>query len=250
MLLGVVGVDSSAQTLGQWHFDESSGDIATDSAGDNDGTLVGDATFVPGGIVGNAVGVTKSGNGLVEMGEVFPMTSGDFSVSAWIKTGQNDQQAELIPVAKHQSGSRNGYFLAVNTTSTYGQIGKALFYASVLPGSEVISTTTVNDGEWHLIVGTYRASGWAEIFVDGRGVEDSGSVPAIVGNDASFLAGGIEFGGMPTGLYDGQIDEMLIFGHALHDEEVQLLFEHPQITLLFASGFESGDTSAWSTAVE
>ena len=241
-------VPSLAQLLGQWHFDEGSGTVASDSLGLNDGNLSGDAAFVSGGIVGNAVSMTKAGNGFVEMGDIFPMTFGDFSVVVWVKTSLGDQQAELFPVSKHVSGAMSGYFLAVNTSGgAYGQTDKAFFYTGVHPGSEVISTSAVNDGAWHQVVGVYRDSGQAEIFVDGAIAEDSKSAPPIGANVASFMAGGIHVGTEPVGSFDGQVDELQVFGNALSSEEVQLLFEDPQITLLFASGFESGDTSTWSS---
>ena len=238
-----------AQLLGQWHFDEVSGSVASDSAGVNDGELNGDAAFVSGGIVGNAVSVSRAGNGFVEMGDVFPMTSGDFSVVVWVKTNPGDQQSDLFPVAKHESGTVNGYLIAVNTSSIYGQTDKAYFYASVNPGAEAISTTSVNTGMWHQVVGIYQASGQADIFVDGGHPEDSEPVPAIVDNAAPLMAGAINIGSTPTGHFDGQLDELQIFGHALNDEEVRLLFDNPQMPLMFANGFESGDTSAWSAVV-
>jgi len=242
--------DAIAQSLGQWHFDEDSGSVAADSVGVNNGILNGDASFVTGGISGNAVSVSKAGNGFVEMGDVFPMTSGDFSIVVWLKTSPGDQQSDLFPAAKHVSGTLNGYFLAVNNSSNYGQTDKAWFYTSVNPGSEVISTTSVNNGEWHQIVAVYRASGQAEIFVDGGHAEASHSVPPIVDNAASFMAGGIYLGAAPIGSFDGQLDELQVYGHALNGEEVQLLFDDPKVSLLFASGFESGDTSDWTSTVQ
>lgn len=250
LLLFGTRVTTFAQLLGQWHFDEGSGAVASDSLGINDGNLNGDAVFVPGGVVGNAVSMTKAGDGFVEMGDIFPMTSGEFSVVVWVKTAPGDQQAELFPVSKHVSGEKSGYFLAVNTSGgSYGQDDKTFFYTGVNPGSEVISTSTVNDGAWHQVVGVYRDSGQAEIFVDGGSPEDSRFAPPILGNAASFMAGGIHFGVTPTGLFDGQLDELQVFGHALSREEVQLLFERPGASLIFSDHFESGDTSAWSKVV-
>jgi len=247
LALGATG-NCFAQLLSQWHFDETSGTVAVDSVGGNDGTLNGDAAFVAGGISENAISVTKAGNGFVNMGDVFPMTSGNASISVWIKTAPGDQQADNVFVSRHQAGSTNGYLLGVNTTSGYGLTDKAYFYASDPHGEELISTTTVNDGEWHHIVAVYRQSGPSELYVNGGAPEDTGPAGPVIGNSAPFVAGGVHFS-IPGGTWDGQIDELRVFGHALSSTEVQILYEHPAGTLIFVDGFETGDTSAWSVIV-
>jgi len=51
-------------------------------------------------------------------------------------------------------------------------------------------------------------------------------------------------------VFNGQIDELQILDDALNSEEVQLLFSSPQIHLVYARGFGSGDTSSWSNRVQ
>lgn len=238
---------SDAGTIGQWRFDEGSGSVATDSVGGQPGTLHGGATFVPGGISGNAISLTRSLDSFVSMGDVFAMTSGDFSLVVWVKTAPGDQQSGLLAVAKHESGYYNGYFVNLNKTSIYGLHDKALFYHSSTVGNEVVSTTTVNDGEWHQIACVYHAGGAAEIYVDGGIVEQSKPSTPIIANSADFMVGGISVVGTPTGYFDGLIDELQIFDHALGAAEVQALYSNPEAILVFADGFESNDTSVWST---
>jgi hypothetical protein len=238
-----------AGTIGQWRFDEPSGAIAADSVGGHPGTLYGGAAFVPGGISGNAVSLTRSLDSFVTMGDAFAMTTGDFSLVFWVKTAPGDQTSDLIAVAKHESGFYNGYFANLNLTSTYGLRDKALFYHSSTPGNEVVSSTTVNDGEWHQIVCVYHAGGTAEIYVDGGIAEQSKPSTPIIDNSADFMVGGIFFGGSPAGLFDGLIDELQIFDHALDAAEVEALYSNPEALLVFADGFESSDTSEWSTVV-
>ena len=45
------------------------------------------------------------------MGNVYPFTSGDFSIVVWVKTTVSDGQ---FAVSRHHSGSGNGYFMALN----------------------------------------------------------------------------------------------------------------------------------------
>lgn len=241
--------EASAQVLGQWHFDENAGTTAADSAGSNYGTLNGDAFFAPVGVVGNAVGMSRAGDGYISMGDIFPMTSGGFSLVAWVMTAPGNQQADLSLVARHEAGTANGYIIGINANGPYGRTDKAWFYVSAASGSELNSTTSVNDGDWHQVVGVYHASGFSELFVDGGEAEDSGTMPAVVANDAPFRAGGVNLNGMPVSTLDGYIDELQVYGRALSAFEVQVLYEQPQATLLFGSGVERGNTSAWTASV-
>ena len=146
--------------------------------------------------------MTKAGGGFVNMGDVFSMTSGDFSLVLWVKTAPGDQQEDLIPLSRHVSGHLNGYAIIMNISAggAAGQIDKAYFYHSSAFGAEVISTTTVNDGAWHQIVAVYHAGGQVEIYVDGGQIEGSAAASPIQANSAVFQVGGITFGNTPTGV--------------------------------------------------
>jgi hypothetical protein len=177
------------------------------------------------------------------MGQVLDLTTGDFSVSFWVKT--NTQDPDTFAVSKHQSGSGNGYFVFLNSTFIFGQADKSSFYYS---GGTTVSTTTVNDDTWHHIVAGYTDGGNAEIYVDGVPVEDSQPAVPIIGNAADFLVGGLTYGGTPTGNFTGLIDDVQVYDHALSAVEVQLVFHDPGLfgDSLFFDDFESGGTSAWS----
>ena len=95
LVLGASAVARS-QPLGQWHFDEDSGAVAADSVGNHPGALSGDASFVSGGVVGNAVSMSKAGDGLVEMGDVFPMTSGDGMAMAPVLAKISSPSAKVV----------------------------------------------------------------------------------------------------------------------------------------------------------
>jgi hypothetical protein len=220
-----------ADLIGRWHFDEPSGSVTKDSAADNDGVLSGDASFLPVGIAGNAVSMSRAGNGFVNFGDIFPFTSGDFSYSIWVKMAPGDQEELGVAVGKHVThSSANGHFLGINAWGSRGQNDKAWFYMSSAIGQELISTTSVNDGEWHHIVVTYQAGGQARLYVDGGSPEMSKStVPMpIIFSSSDFYVGAVNWrGDGPQGHFDGYIDELQIYDHALSAEEVQFLFENP-----------------------
>jgi len=213
--------------LAHWTFDETGGSIAHDSAGSHDGLLsTNGASFVTNGIAGNAVSITKAGNGFVNMGNVLGLESGDFSVLAWVKMTEGDTNQSTI-LSKQRAGYANGYVIAANLTSGYGQPSKAWFYDSDFHGQEVTSTSSVNDGEWHQIVGVYVAGANKYIYVDGAPAEASNASRPIVANPGKFVVGGVDFDGTPGGTFSGLIDDVQIYNYALNPAEIDFLFGHP-----------------------
>lgn len=69
-------------------------------------------------------------------------------------------------------------------------MGRAMFVASDLAGQELVSTSAVNDGEWHQLVAVYEAGVEKRLYVDGQPVDAQGPAAAIVANTAPFLLGG------------------------------------------------------------
>lgn len=240
---------SFAGTVAHWPFDENGGDTAFDVVGSHHGVLGGSATLGAQGVSGGAISLDHTTGDLVLMGDVFGFTSGDFSISVWVKT--TTTVPESVVVGKHMSGVGVGYFVCLNTSAGYGETEKAYFYHSTSPGNAPISTTTVNDGAWHHIVAVYAAGATAKIYVDGSPAEDSGTSSPIGATSAVFMVGGITYGTTPTALFTGLVDDLQLYDHALSDQEVDLLFANPGLTAdhVFADGFESGDTREWSLAV-
>lgn len=220
-----------AAAVAQYHFNESSGTTAFDSAGSFNGTLsLAGASFVPGGISGNAISLTQASGGLVNMGSSFPaFASGDFSIVLWVNT--TTTAADTIALSKHKAGVQNGYLLAINTTGGGGQTNKATFTA----GSEFVSqsptsTSTVNDGLWHQIVGVYLAGGTHSIYVDGSPVEASTPSQTVPDLSAPFLIGGVrEVAGTnnPEARYTGLVDEVQVYNQALTASQIDFLFQNP-----------------------
>ena len=203
------------RAVAHWKFDETSGTVAHDSAGSFDGTLSpGGSSFVPGGISGNGISLSKAGQGFVDMGSVLGMESGDFSVVAWVKMSAGDTTECSTIVSKQRAGYANGYVIAVNRcggpTAGYAKPGKAWFYDSDYQGQEITSKTSVNDGHWHQIVGVYEAGGNKSIYVDGVTAEATNSSRPIVANPGRLLMGGVDFDGTPASAFTGLIDEVQI----------------------------------------
>ena len=219
---------ASGTIIAQYHFDESGGSTAFDSAGSFNGALsAAGAAFVPGGISGNAISLDQGLGGLVNMGTAFPgFTSGSFSLVCWVKT--TTTLMDTIALGKHEAFTQNGYLIAINQTGGGGAPNKATFTA----GSEFVSqsptsTTSVNDGAWHQIVAVFNAGGSHSIYVDGAPMEASTVSPGIPSNGAAFLIGGVNQSGTPNARYTGLIDEVQVYDQALSDAQIDFLFQNP-----------------------
>lgn len=208
-------------------FDEAGGSVAGDSAGTYPGVLSPTgASFVNGGKSGNALRLDRSSNGYVDLGVVEPVVSTNFSISAWVRVdaGFNGDRAAVI--SKHAQGYQNGYFLMVNASGGFSGPGLVSFYAG--PDNPVpISQTTVNDGQWHHLVGVFDSQAGRKIYVDGSPVESSVTPGALISSPARVILGGFDEGSSGTGYFSGLIDELMVFDRALTDEEVDFLHQNP-----------------------
>jgi hypothetical protein len=218
--------------LAHWKFDEAAGSVAHDSVGSFDGNLsTGGASFVSGGVSGGALSLNKAGNGFVNMGDILGLAHTDFSVSAWIKMAPGDRSNTVI-LSKHAAYSRNGYLLDVNKLEVFRD-DKASFVeggdgvASYTIDETPISTTSVNDGNWHQVAAVYHDGGTRSIYVDGAPAEDSKPSQPFNQNSVAFLVGGANYDGVPTGVFDGLIDDVQIYNRALVDSDVEFLFQNP-----------------------
>ena len=238
LTLATSSIATHADVLAHWTFDERSGSIAHDSAGSFNGTLspIG-AAFVPGGKSGGAIRLERnlasenlgvySKNGYVYMGNVLDLTAGDFSIVAWVKMSVGDQTSETVVLSKHERWYNNGYIIGINSLGGGGQADKAMFYEGTVAGAPV-STTSVNDGNWHQIVAVYHSGGSKSIYVDGVPAESTQASEPFIGSLASFMVGGTsDNNGVKQGSYSGLIDDVQIYNNALSDPDVDFLFQHP-----------------------
>jgi L-ascorbate metabolism protein UlaG (beta-lactamase superfamily) len=122
-----------------WKLDETEGDIAHDSAGTNDGTVFGSATWQPaGGMVGGAL-LFDGVDDYVSTPFVVNPTAGAFSAFAWVKGGGAGQ---VILSQKKGSdwlmaSAADGTLATELKASRGGKTGK--------------SSVSIIDGAWHRV---------------------------------------------------------------------------------------------------
>ena len=185
--------------IAHWALDEAEGLTAYDSAGVNDGTVMGVPAWQPdGGKVGGALEFDGA-SAFVVTDCVVRSADGPFSILAWIKGGGPGQV-----VISQQAG---GDWLYANpadgtlATECAGRVNKLL-----------LSDAVITDGQWHRIGITWDGS-HRRLYVDGEEVATdtqnglASSDGKLVLGAGSHLADGTFF----TGL----IDDVRIYNRAV-----------------------------------
>lgn len=124
--------------LAHWKMDETEGDIAYDSAMDNDASVVGNATWHPeGGQIGGAVEL-EGNESYLETPHVLNPADGVFSALAWVKGGSPGQ------VLLSQAEGANWL-----TLDAQGNLKTSLKGGTRLP--DLNSGVMLSDDTWHRV---------------------------------------------------------------------------------------------------
>ncbi|HMN97160.1 MAG TPA: LamG domain-containing protein [Phycisphaerales bacterium] len=228
--LGGIAGPLRGDLVGHWPMDEAGGSIVHDVVGPNDGTIVGNAAFVPGKI-GNALSFALATNDHVTLGNVFEFAGNtDFSVAFWMKPAATSTP-EHLPVSKHTAGFNNGWIVFVNVSGgCYGAPNRTTFYTSNSCGGEIISTTAVTDGEWHFVVATVDGGAVKSLYIDGGLAEATGAANPIAATASQLLFGGVSVGGGTAGAYTGLLDDVQIYDSTLSCAQVAAMYAAPGST--------------------
>ncbi|MHC4747465.1 MAG: BACON domain-containing protein, partial [Planctomycetota bacterium] len=208
-----------------WRFDEGSGDIAYDSAGDNDGNLINGPVWT-GGIIDGAIefdGVDDYVN-VNSVGELNFERTDAYTLSAWYK---GDVENHAILSKMDSPIGYRGYDMYIFSGYVRAHI------INDWPFNAICETGTlypISDSIWHHIVVTYdgsSSSNGLKIYVDGMEeittVEEN-SLSSTIQNSVSFKIAA-RGGTSTTHHLGGLIDEVRIYGRSLSASEVAQLWE-------------------------
>ncbi|WP_254280601.1 LamG-like jellyroll fold domain-containing protein [Haloarcula marina] len=190
------------------------GSSATDSEGDNDGTLNGGITTGATGKVNDCFQFDGSDD-YVDLGTQVSseLAGGSFTWTAWVKT----------------SATIDSEIVGCNT-SGYGDNLQFRVKDSVLAlydGSTWYEgQTTINDDSWHHVAVTLASDDTLNLYVDGQ--NDGGSSTSTRVNSDDIVSIGQEYDGSSSSTsnhFDGKIDEVRFYNEELSGSEIQSLYD-------------------------
>jgi len=210
---------ASADLVAYWNLDDGAGDMAADKSGNsNDGALVGGPTWIT-GTIGRGALSFDGADDLVEVPHDPVLDLGEsVTVTAWINL--NDIGTYYFIVVKGPSGTAPdnypGNYEFRTTPSGQLQLGHQtaentdhIFYTS---------ESTVAPGQWTHVAATLVEGGSVEFFIDGQpagSVAQSGEFGIL--NDEPVRIAGRKDG---YSFFNGAIDDVAIFDHALTAQEI------------------------------
>ncbi|MCY2974223.1 MAG: polysaccharide lyase beta-sandwich domain-containing protein, partial [Planctomycetota bacterium] len=214
-----MAVDLTSNLVGHWPMNATSGTVAVDLAGGDDpGTLSGGTTWTSSGKVHGGL-VLNGSTGVVSVAHTsaFGVVTSNVTLAAWIKT----TAAGGTVMSK---GPLTGDHIALQVVG-----GKARFQFN--PGGGpfgVTGTRTVNDGQWHHIVGIRTGLQSCALYVDG--VLDGTFIGTGAFNSVD-LTTPLQIGTAGTGtFFNGTVDDIRFYARALTAEDAGGLFvlgSHP-----------------------
>lgn len=220
-LVGKTPTTEDVDIVGYWKMDEGSGSTLLDeSVNSNNGTITG-TTYAGIGAFGYDADDSITFNGTssdvitVPSHSSLDITGEEISVALWMKTtATNDNR----PLVSKSSATQNNYNLR---TATNAQgLGKMSFVITTSGGNTALaSTSTVNDGEWHHVVGVYDGIKMY-IYIDGEedaSVAKTGTLVTVV---SDLVLGRYSISGS-TAYYNGSMDNVVIYKRALTPDEVE-----------------------------
>lgn len=222
-------IDSHSCLLG------GTGDVCDYSGRNNNGTDVGsmtDSDYI-GGKFGMSLDFDGSDDRITIPNESQWDLSQEVTLAAWIRIDSFTDNWETI-ISKGNDGYR---------LSRYGSTNQLEFSVNdVSTNYTAFTTTSVNDGEWHHVVGTFDGNA-SRIYLDGV-LEGEATAPpntTMVQNDYSVFLG--HNGQITNRTWGGDIDEARIYSRGLSSKEVQALYNWAAGPIVHISMDEGSGTS-------
>ena len=207
-----------------WAFDEGSGSIAYDSAGNNDGTVYGAVWTI--GQIGGALDFDGT-NDYVEVPDDSSLRfsqNDSFSISLWCKPLNPNKSGDVISkmTASGQPGCF-GYELIWSYPLSRFAFSASKFYY----GSTDIRTddNSAPAGDWYHVAAVYDNKDM-KIYLNGT-LQRSGTFTYDTGSttpDKNLAIGVRSYDSAMTAYFDGLIDDVWVYNKALSEDEVEQLY--------------------------
>jgi hypothetical protein len=203
--------DSSKKLVAHWKFDETDGDIAYDSAGDNDATVhngVWTAGKVDGALDFNGL------NTYVDCGDSELLGPEQMTISMWIKPEHMGGMRYILSRAKTDSAEIDYNIQRHREGEVEFDVGQA----GAQPVS-VLSNSTTPLNEWSHVVASLDGSE-ASVYINGRLDCSAGYGQRLPRESYWFVISSLK---ADTRYYNGMIDDVRIYNYALSEDEIEVL---------------------------
>ncbi|HPY51337.1 MAG TPA: LamG domain-containing protein, partial [Sedimentisphaerales bacterium] len=199
--------------LGWWSFDEGSGTIAADGSGNgNDGTLNGDPLWVP-GVYGTALQFDGQ-NAYVGTGKSLLNNLTGFTMAGWVSAGNTGVYSSLF--------GQNDLIEFGFTTESGGQLGT---WMAGNGWAFVGANYGFTYPSWHHLVLAGDETRIA-LYIDGQEqASDEGGMSS--GTSSYFFNIGGNVFNATGDWFQGEIDDVWLFGRALTVAEIRTLMKGP-----------------------
>lgn len=199
---------------GVWHLTGGTDEMTWTDSTSNENEGAGDGpNIVLGSSTGGQTGgyVDLDGGGYLDLGTSSVLQpAGAMSASGWIKTSSEPEFAQIISDASNGTSGYNLYLTNYHYPAFILDVGG-------WNSCYAYSTTSVTDGNWHYIVGTYSGpGGTASIYIDGT-LAASGTCSNTTTTYGSPSIGeiGQKAGNSSSTEFGGYIGEVRVSGAAL-----------------------------------
>ncbi len=140
-------------------------------------------------------------------------SSGDFTVTTWIKTTSNSNDAVVVCKKDWDRGIHKGWVIAIENGDLWVNAGDGTNRVDVRPSDNL------NDGMWHHVAATFERTGNITVYLDGFNI-GSGDMSGVgnLSNANRLTIGADDEMDYPLA---ADIEELSIFGYALSQEEIR-----------------------------
>src|SRR5262249_14471930 len=182
----------------------------------NNGTLVNGPLWTAGE---NGRGLTFNGtNSYVSVPYAASLgPTSAVTLSGWVKT---TSAARGDVVSRFSASPFPGYALVVSGNCPAGQFG---LWVGDNVNSYVCSAARVNDGNWHMVTGTYDGA-TVRVYVDGALSGSGARTNGLANTTTGPTIGAYNASGIMGGFFNGSIDGVRIYSRALSAAEVTALW--------------------------
>ena len=149
-------------------------------------------------------------NDYIQASHISALNVTNLTVEAWVKADSTQTDYATIIDKGSDTTSGNGWMLQFN-----GSNGNVRFWS---PGGAAVSTTNINDKQWHHLAASYDGSNY-KLYVDGTLENTVPSANGIVNNSADLYIGNSLLGSMN---FSGLIDEVRVWNVARTQSQIQV----------------------------